>query len=146
MAARHARAELGEPAELWYRRSLGPSARVHGFGGASGRPRRRVATRVSIVSVVRKKDDLGIPMQNRGFRHTYGTSGKPSSIAAEKKKKVTSGSESLAQFLAIRALQPIAHSKCMGTSNYHRGKITTRPRSPACRAPRGVSEDGAGRQ
>ena len=46
---RHARAKPGEPAELWYRGSLGPSARVHGHGGASGRPRRRVATRVSIV-------------------------------------------------------------------------------------------------
>ena len=55
---RHARAKPGEPAELWYRGSLGPSARVHGHGGASGRPRRRVATRVSIVSGVRKKYDV----------------------------------------------------------------------------------------
>ena len=62
--ARHARAKPGEPAELWYRGSLGPSARVHGHGGASGTPRRRIATRVSIVSGVRKKYDVRVKMVN----------------------------------------------------------------------------------
>ena len=32
--------------------------RVYGPGGASVRPRRRVATRVSIVSGIEKKDDV----------------------------------------------------------------------------------------
>mgnify|MGYP007025007657 CR=1 FL=1 len=43
---------------LWYRGTVGPIARVYGPGGASGRPRRRVATRVSILSGIGKKDDL----------------------------------------------------------------------------------------
>ena len=48
--ARHARTEPSEAAELWYRGTVGAIARVYGPGGASVRPRRRVATRVSIVS------------------------------------------------------------------------------------------------
>ena len=56
--ARHARTEPGEAAQLWYRGTVGPIARVYGPGGASVRPRRRVATRVSIVSGIEKKDDL----------------------------------------------------------------------------------------
>jgi hypothetical protein len=63
--ARHARAKPGEPAELWYRGSVGPSARVHGHGGTSGRPRRRVATRLSIVSRVRKKYDTALYEKRR---------------------------------------------------------------------------------
>ena len=45
---------------LWYRGTVGPIARVYGPGGASGRPRRRVATRVSILSGIEKKDDLDV--------------------------------------------------------------------------------------
>ena len=56
--ARHARTEPGEAAELWYRGTVGPIARVYGPGGASVRPRRRVATRVSIVSGIEKKGDI----------------------------------------------------------------------------------------
>ena len=56
--ARHARTEPSEAAELWYRGTVGAIARVYGPGGASVRPRRRVATRVSIVSGIEKKDDL----------------------------------------------------------------------------------------
>ena len=56
--ARHARTEPGEAAQLWYRGTVGPIARVYGPGGASVRPRRRVATRVSIVSGIEKKDDV----------------------------------------------------------------------------------------
>ena len=55
--ARHARTEPSEAAELWYRGTVGAIARVYGPGGASVRPRRRVATRVSIVSGIEKKDD-----------------------------------------------------------------------------------------
>ena len=58
--ARHARTEPGEAAELWYRGTVGPIARVYGPGGASVRPRRRVATRVSIVSGIGKKYDVRI--------------------------------------------------------------------------------------
>ena len=56
--ARHARTEPGEAAQLWYRGTVGPIARVYGPGGASVRPRRRVATRVSKVSGIEKKDDI----------------------------------------------------------------------------------------
>jgi hypothetical protein len=56
--ARHARTEPSEAAELWYRGTVGAIARVYGPGGASVRPRRRVATRVSIVSGIEKKGDL----------------------------------------------------------------------------------------
>ena len=59
-SVRHARTEPGEAAELWYRGTVGPIARVYGPGGASVRPRRRVATRVSIVSGIEKKDDLTV--------------------------------------------------------------------------------------
>ena len=52
--ARHARTEPSEAAELWYRGTVGAIARVYGPGGASVRPRRRVATRVSIVSGIEK--------------------------------------------------------------------------------------------
>ena len=55
---RHARVEPREPADAWYRGTLGRSARVYGPGGGRVRPCRRVATRVSIVSGVEKKDDL----------------------------------------------------------------------------------------
>jgi hypothetical protein len=48
----------GGLAELWYRGAVGPIARVYGPGGASVRPRRRVATRVSIVSGIEKKDTI----------------------------------------------------------------------------------------
>ena len=58
---RHARAEPGEAAWACYRGTVGLVARVHGPGGGSGRPRRRVATRVSILSGIEKKDDIGIP-------------------------------------------------------------------------------------
>jgi hypothetical protein len=56
--ARHARVEPREPADTWYRGTLARSARVYGPGGGRVRPCRRVATRVSIVSGVEKKDDL----------------------------------------------------------------------------------------
>ena len=49
---------------LWYRGTVGPIARVYGPGGASGRPRRRVATRVSILSGIGKKDDLNLKPHN----------------------------------------------------------------------------------
>ena len=55
---RHARAEPNEAAWACYRGTVGLVARVHGPGGGSGRPRRRVATRVSILSGIGKKDDL----------------------------------------------------------------------------------------
>ena len=55
---RHARAEPGEAAWACYRGTVGLVARVHGPGGGSGRPRRRVATRVSILSGIEKKDDI----------------------------------------------------------------------------------------
>ena len=55
---RHARAEPGEAAWACYRGTVGLVARVHGPGGGSGRPRRRVATRVSILSGIEKKYDL----------------------------------------------------------------------------------------
>ena len=55
---RHARVEPREPADAWYRGTLGRSARVYGPGGGRVRPCRRVATRVSIVSGVEKKYDL----------------------------------------------------------------------------------------
>ena len=54
---RHARVEPREPADTWYRGTLGRSARVYGPGGGRVRPCRRVATRVSIVSGVEKKYD-----------------------------------------------------------------------------------------
>ena len=57
---RHARAEPGERGGVgllpWH--SGTGCARVHGPGGGSGRPRRRVATRVSILSGIEKKDDV----------------------------------------------------------------------------------------
>ena len=58
---RHARAEPGdEAAWVCYRGTVGPVARVHGPGGGSGRPRRRVATRVSILSGIKKKYDASV--------------------------------------------------------------------------------------
>ena len=62
---RHARAEPGEAAWACYRGTVGLVARVHGPGGGSGRPRRRVATRVSILSGIEKKDDLRLIVRNR---------------------------------------------------------------------------------
>ena len=60
---RHARAEPGEAAWACYRGTVGLVARVHGPGGGSGRPRRRVATRVSILSGIEKKDDIELAGQ-----------------------------------------------------------------------------------
>ena len=57
---RHARRRSRARRRGWacYRGTVGLVARVHGPGGGSGRPRRRVATRVSIVSGIEKNDDL----------------------------------------------------------------------------------------
>ena len=65
---RHARAEPGEAAWVCCRGTVGPVARVHGPGRGSGRPRRRVATRVSILSGIEKKDDvMGLSENVSGF-------------------------------------------------------------------------------